>query len=85
MNNSSIPSKLKLEEYLAYRYPITLCPEPDGGYTAIIPDLRGCMTQGDTLEEVLMNIDEARQAWIETAYEFDDEIPAPSSKNVWIA
>lgn len=63
---------------------MTLCPEEDGGYTALVPDLKGCMSQGETLEEALQNIDEARQVWIETAFDFNDEIPAPSTKQAWI-
>ena len=34
----------------------------------MIPDLPNCMTQGETLEEVVVNIEEARQLWIETVY-----------------
>jgi antitoxin HicB len=42
--------------------------------------LPGCMSQGDTLEEAMMNIEEARVAWIETAWECGDAIPLPSVK-----
>jgi antitoxin HicB len=64
--------------YLNLSYPITLYPEPDGGYTVMIADLPGCMSQGDTLEEAMTNIEEARVAWIETAWECGDAIPLPS-------
>jgi antitoxin HicB len=68
------------QDYLNLSYPITLYPESEGGYTVIIADLPGCMSQGDTLEEAVMNIEEARVAWIETAWECGDEIPLPSVK-----
>jgi predicted RNase H-like HicB family nuclease len=34
-----------------YRYNIMLRPEPEGGYTALVPALPGCVTYGRTLEE----------------------------------
>jgi antitoxin HicB len=68
------------QDYLNLSYPITLYPEPDGGYTVVLADLPGCMSQGDTLEEAMTNIEEARVAWIETAWECSDAIPLPSVK-----
>jgi antitoxin HicB len=67
--------------FLNLKYPISIYPEDAGGYTAMIPDLPGCMTQGETLEEVVMNIEEARQLWIETVYLSNKrKIPSPSRK-----
>ena len=83
-NKSSPQSRRSLEDYLNQKSPIILCPEADGGYTALVPDLKGCMSQGETIEEALESIEEARQVWIETAFDFDDEIPAPSTKQAWI-
>ena len=76
-------TKEKLEslaDYLKLHYPITLYPEPDGGYTVMIKDLPGCISQGDTLEEAMQNIQEAKEAWLETALDCNDEIPMPSLK-----
>jgi antitoxin HicB len=67
-----------LQDYLNLNYPITLYPEPDGGYTVMLTDLAGCISQGDTLEEAVANIQEAKVAWIETAWECGDEIPLPT-------
>ncbi|HEY9655692.1 MAG TPA: type II toxin-antitoxin system HicB family antitoxin [Crinalium sp.] len=67
-----------LEYYLTLRYPITIYPEAEGGYVAVIKDLPGCITQGETPDEIMANIEEARQLWIETVYEHGDEIPLPS-------
>jgi antitoxin HicB len=50
-----------LEHYLNLRYPITVYPEPEGGYIAMIKDLPGCITQGETPDESMANIEEARQ------------------------
>lgn len=70
--------KPSLEYYLNLQYPVTLYPDLEGGYVAQIRDLRGCLTQGESLEETMANINEARELWIETAYEAGDEIPLPS-------
>lgn len=71
--------KPPLEYYLNLKYPVTVYPEPEGGYVAQIKDLPGCLTQGETPDEVLSNIEEARELWIETAYEFGDDIPLPNT------
>jgi predicted RNase H-like HicB family nuclease len=40
-------------------------PEPEaGGYSASIPALPGCHTQGETLEEVRANLREAAEGWL---------------------
>jgi antitoxin HicB len=70
-----------LQDYLDLSYPITLYPEPDGGYTVIIGDLPGCMSQGDTLDEAVANIQEAKVAWLETAWECRDDIPMPPKRS----
>lgn len=69
-----------VQDYLKLNYPITLYPEPDGGYSVAILDLPGCLSQGDTLEEAMNNITEAKTAWIETAWDCGDEIPLPTSQ-----
>jgi antitoxin HicB len=66
-----------LAEYLKLTYPITLYPEADGGYTVAIAHLPGCISQGETLAEAVANIQEAKAAWIETAWECKDPIPLP--------
>ncbi|MGJ5631368.1 toxin-antitoxin system HicB family antitoxin [Nostoc edaphicum] len=73
--------KPSLEYYLKLQYPVTLYPDSQGGYVAQIKDLPGCLTQGETLKETMANINEARELWIETAYEASDDIPLPSSDN----
>jgi antitoxin HicB len=66
-----------LNYYLNLTYPISFYPEPEGGYTVMIKNLPGCMSIGETLSEAMENIQEARELWIETAYEYGDEIPLP--------
>lgn len=40
-----------------------------GGYSAEVPALPGCYTQGETLEEVRANLREAAEAWLAAANE----------------
>jgi predicted RNase H-like HicB family nuclease len=47
------------------------------GYTALHPELKGCVAVGDTPAEALANLEEARKLWLETAYEHGDKIPLP--------
>ncbi|WP_089724253.1 type II toxin-antitoxin system HicB family antitoxin [Candidatus Thiosymbion oneisti] len=41
----------------------------EGGYWAEVPALRGCVSEGETIEETLMNIKEAALGWLEIASE----------------
>ncbi len=75
-------SREPLEHYLNLRYPLTVYSEPEGGYVAMIKDLPGCITQGETPDEIMANIEEARQLWIETVYEHGDEMPLPSDDSL---
>lgn len=78
MNNKTI-DRSSLEYYLGLTYPITLYPDLEGGYVAEIKDLQGCITQGETAEEALEMIEDARQLWLRTAQKHGDLIPLPST------
>lgn len=67
----------ELEYYLSLRYPVTVHPDPEGGFVGEIEELHGCMTQAETLDEVLKSLEDARQLWIKTAYEEGQDIPLP--------
>jgi antitoxin HicB len=69
--------KQKLDYFLILNYPITLYHNPEGGYVAEIEDLPGCLTEGESLEETMEAIENARHAWLETAIEDGNEIPYP--------
>lgn len=66
-----------LEYYLALPYTIELTPAPEGGWFIEISVLRGCMTVGDTREEALAMLDEAKTLWLETALAHGIPIPEP--------
>ena len=53
-------------------------PEPDaGGYSASIPALPGCHTQGESLDEVRANLREAAEGWLAVAH--DDALARDAS------
>jgi predicted RNase H-like HicB family nuclease len=55
----------------------------DDGYFAYSPDLKGCMTQGDTYEEVMKNMREAVDGYLEDMTE--EEKKSLSSKEILTA
>ena len=68
-----------LEYFLQLEYLLNIIADPDGGYVVLFPDLPGCITQGDTLEEAVYMAEDARIGWIETEYERSNgDIPMPS-------
>lgn len=69
-----------IEYYLKTVYPVTVYTAPEGGYVAEIEDLPGCITEGETLEEVFQRIEDTRRAWIEIQYEDGSEIPLPRTE-----
>ena len=71
-------NKKPLEEYLAPQYSFNVVADPEGGYVVDYPDLPGCMTQVESLEEVAEAAEEIRTLWIETAYDGGQEIPLPT-------
>lgn len=71
-------TRMTLDDYLALAYPFNVIADPDGGYVIEFPDLKGCLTQADTLDEVGPMAAEARELWLEAAYESGIAIPLPS-------
>ena len=55
--------------------------EEGGGWFAEIPLLPGCMADGDSIEEALKNLNEAKASWIETSIEIKRIVPEPNSEN----
>ena len=43
------------------------------------PDLPGCISDGETIEEAIKNGFDAMNSWVETSKEFNDPVPEPSS------
>ena len=79
-------SKVKIPDY-----PFTmrhLSNEEGGGYLIEFPDLPGCMSDGETIEEAIENGKDAIQAWLQAAKETKRIIPKPgeleSQSGKWV-
>jgi antitoxin HicB len=57
-----------------------LAEDDGGGFVATVPDLPGCMSDGETPQEALANAEDAIKAWLEAARELGQAIPKPSYK-----
>ena len=68
----------KLEDYLSLPYKIEIYPSPEEGYAARVVELPGCISQGQTLQEVTANIEDAKVCWLEVALAEGITIPEPS-------
>jgi len=61
------------------RFPVVIEPGTDAAaWGVIVPDLPGCFSAGDTLEEAMIQAEDAITGWIETALDDGQAIPAPS-------
>ena len=58
-----------------YRYTIILEREADGGFHAYCPALKGCHSQGDSLDEAIDNIREAIEVYLESVEAHNEPIP----------
>ena len=58
-----------------YNYTVLLEKEIDGGYHAFCPILRGCHSQGDTVESAIENITEAIELYLESLIADNQPIP----------
>lgn len=68
-----------VRDYLKKPYARILTPDEEyGGYTAEILEFPGCVTEGDTADEALENLEEAAEGWIEAALSANQRIPEPS-------
>jgi len=62
------------------RYPVAIeIGSKSEAYGVVVPDLPGCFSAGDTLDEALANAEEAAAAWIDAALDAGDPIPPPGS------
>src|SRR4030067_2471924 len=66
-----------IDYYMSLPYTIDLIPEPEGGWFVGIKELPGCMTDTDTREEALREIDQIKREWLEIALEEGLSIPEP--------
>jgi len=64
------------------KYQVVLIPQEEGGYTAIVPALPGCISQGETEKEALANIKDAITGWLVVARKRKLFIPNPEAVKI---
>ncbi len=70
--------RAEVERYMALPYRLELIPDAEGGgYFVRVPDLPGCISQGETVEEAHAMIRDAMRGWLTVGLEHGDPIPAP--------
>ena len=67
-----------LDYYMSLPYHTEIIPDTDeGGFTAKFPDLPGCLTCAETIEDLMTNANDAKKVWLTAALEDGSEIPEP--------
>lgn len=61
-----------------FTYRFLLRPEPEGGYTVIVPSLPGCITYGKTVEEAKKMALDAIKAYLESLRKHGESTPDDS-------
>ena len=70
-----------LDYYLSLPYPMEIIPDiEEGGYTAKFPDLPGCLTCAETIEDLVKSANDAKKLWLTVALEDGIEISEPQQK-----
>ena len=62
------------------KYPFVIYPAEEVGYVAEIPALKGCLAQGETLQETLDELTVVAALWIETANKHGEHLPNITSE-----
>lgn len=71
----------RIEKYMKMNYRIELSPDDEGGYVVSYPELPGCLSVGDTVEEAIKNGEDAKREWFMAMIEEDMVIPEPEKNN----
>jgi len=53
-----------------WSFTVIIEPDEDGGFVAHCPELRGCWSQGETIDETLHNVADAIAGWLTPRIEY---------------
>ena len=63
-------------------YRLEIIPDTaEGGYGARYPDLPGCITCADSIEQLIRNAEDAKREWLTAAMEDKLSIPEPATSS----
>ena len=71
----------RIDKFMKMNYRIELSPDDEGGYVVSYPELPGCLSVGDTVEEAIKNGEDAKREWFMAMIEEDMVIPEPERNN----
>lgn len=77
MAAASKKTEREIRRYLAMPYARELIKNEDGTWFARVVELKGCMTEGDTPDEAITNLDDAMMGWLHVSLEDGLPIPEP--------
>lgn len=66
-------------------FDVVLEPQPEGGYTVYVPDLPGCISEGETEDDALEMIRDAMEGYIEVRRERGWPLPKVEHRKVALA
>ena len=73
-----------IDEYMSLPYRLEIVPDlEEGGFVARYPELPGCITVGETMEETAANALDAKRVWLEAAIEDGVPISEPVAENTY--
>jgi predicted RNase H-like HicB family nuclease len=72
-----------VDYYANLPYTVELRNTPGEGWFARVRELPGCMSQGETSEDAMANIQEAMHLWLEVSLEQGDAIPEPRHEDAY--
>ena len=72
------PEMHMFEEIMNRKYRLEVVPDPEGGYTIFYPDLPGCVTVIESLDELPLAAQEIKELWIAATIEVGQPIPDPT-------
>ena len=73
-----------IDHYMGLPYRMEIIPDPgEGGFVVRFPDLPGCMTVGQDLQDALNQAEDAKRAWLAAALEDGMEIREPESLDAY--
>ena len=70
-----------IDYYMTLPYKLEIVPDTEGGYVARYPELPGCITVGDTLEDTVSHVLDAKREWLLAALEDGIRINEPASSD----
>ncbi len=64
------------------QYNVIFRPEPEGGFTVLVPSLPGCISYGKDLKEAKEMVVDAIECYIGSLEKHDEEIPPSDKENI---